>query len=330
MHKQTNFLFTESMENGLQVLQKHLATSEDPLSNKFMKALDKATSSLKADDFKEGVIQPSSKWGDERDHGSKNWLADRLRSLSLRDFDKLVRKYRLSPYDDMEDQIEELLSDFDEDDIDADLRRFGESKESAEDQASALKEGDSIKEAANPTEVRELLLYADNESKLYRQKQDIIKNILRKMKSGKYDPRLAPKLWMYWVDNAAKMYDKEMGSGVGKVDGIFSKQVRMAAAEQLAKDEYEMIQDGEYDWLKESIQEASLPGRMVKDYERRAEAERKHGGSVEINHRLPYVAVKMSNGDEYFFQEWEAEDLLDQVPDNISPEDYILAMAQGW
>jgi len=33
-------------------LLKGLATSDDPLSNKFMKALDKATSGLKKDDFK--------------------------------------------------------------------------------------------------------------------------------------------------------------------------------------------------------------------------------------------------------------------------------------
>lgn len=38
----------------------------------------------------------------------------------------------------------------------------------------------------------------------------------------------------------------------------------------------------------------------------------------------------MSDGSEYFFQGEEASDLLDEVPDNLAPEDYILAVAQGW
>lgn len=42
-----------SNEEQLKAVQllKGLATSEDPLSNKFMKALDKATSSMKVEDF---------------------------------------------------------------------------------------------------------------------------------------------------------------------------------------------------------------------------------------------------------------------------------------
>jgi len=54
------------------------------------------------------------------------------------------------------------------------------------------------------------------------------------------------------------------------------------------------------------------------------------GGSVDINHGLPCVAVKLSSGTEYFFQGEEASDLLDEVPDWIHEEDYILAVAQGW
>lgn len=76
--------------------------------------------------------------------------------------------------------------------------------------------------------------------------------------------------------------------------------------------------------------ESSLPPRMVKDYEMRAASERAAGGSVEIDYRLPTVAVELSDGSEFFFQESEASDLLDEVPDNIDEEDYILAVAQGW
>ena len=73
-----------------------------------------------------------------------------------------------------------------------------------------------------------------------------------------------------------------------------------------------------------------IPTRMVKSYEKRANAERKGGGSIEIDTKLPSVAVTMSDSSEYFFQEHEASDLLNDVPDNISPEDYILAIAQNW
>lgn len=73
-----------------------------------------------------------------------------------------------------------------------------------------------------------------------------------------------------------------------------------------------------------------LPGTILRDYIKKADAERKSGGSVEINYRLPYVAVTLSDGSEYFFQGEEASDLLDEVPDNISAEDYILFLAQGW
>lgn len=74
----------------------------------------------------------------------------------------------------------------------------------------------------------------------------------------------------------------------------------------------------------------SMSSRMVKDYEKRAKAERRAGGKIEINYRLSYVAVTMSDGSEYFFQGQEASELLDDVPDNINEEDFILAIAQGW
>ena len=78
------------------------------------------------------------------------------------------------------------------------------------------------------------------------------------------------------------------------------------------------------------IEESKLPARMVRDYEKRAAAERRGGGQIEINHRLPTVAVVTSSGEQFFFQEHEAQKLLDDVPENISAEDFILAQAQGW
>ena len=73
-----------------------------------------------------------------------------------------------------------------------------------------------------------------------------------------------------------------------------------------------------------------MNAEMIKQIEAAAEAERAAGGSVEIDPVLPTVAVTMSDGAEYFFQEWEASELLDQVPDEVAEEDYILWAAQGW
>jgi hypothetical protein len=74
----------------------------------------------------------------------------------------------------------------------------------------------------------------------------------------------------------------------------------------------------------------SFPDSLVKQFEQRARAERRGGGHTEINHRIPTVAIVLSNGDEFFFQESEAAALLDEVPDNLSEGDYLLATAQGW
>lgn len=74
----------------------------------------------------------------------------------------------------------------------------------------------------------------------------------------------------------------------------------------------------------------TIPPRMVKDYEDRAEAERRAGGSIEIDTRLPTVAITLSDGSEFFFQEREASDLLDTVPYNVNEEDFLLATAPNW
>lgn len=84
------------------------------------------------------------------------------------------------------------------------------------------------------------------------------------------------------------------------------------------------------DFGSDEEKDKSLPENMVKDYEERARSEREAGATIEINEHLPYIAIKMSDGSEYFFQDEEASMLLDEVPDNIRSEDFILAIAQGW
>ena len=90
-------------------------------------------------------------------------------------------------------------------------------------------------------EATELKLFIDNDANLYRQRLvPIVKNIQRKMMSGKYDHKKAPKLWKYLVDDCAKKYSKEF-PGVK-----FDRKVKDYVAQEYAdeyKDEIE-AQDG--------------------------------------------------------------------------------------
>lgn len=73
-----------------------------------------------------------------------------------------------------------------------------------------------------------------------------------------------------------------------------------------------------------------LPDWLVKQYEERAAAEREDGGGISINHDIPIIVVTLANGETWAFQEHEASALIDSTPDNLSPEDFILASAQNW
>ena len=90
---------------------------------------------------------------------------------------------------------------------------------------------------------RELDLHLENTSSLHNQKTSIIANVKRRMKSGKYDPKLAPKLWLYWVDAGAKSYVKELG---GSVQAQFPKKLREELAADLARQYAASIRGGEY------------------------------------------------------------------------------------
>lgn len=92
------------------------------------------------------------------------------------------------------------------------------------------------KDAGFVVDAGELILFAQNHEPLYNQFNSIIKNLLLKMLNGKYDSKLAAKLWQYWTDAAAKEYVKEIpGTPVIPVS------VRKAAAERLEKDEVGII-----------------------------------------------------------------------------------------
>lgn len=89
----------------------------------------------------------------------------------------------------------------------------------------------------------ELDLYAENTSELYNQFKSIVANVKKKIKSGRYDPVKAPKLWLYWYDAAAKRYVKEFG---GDVRRDFPLALRKQLAAERAVEEYKKIVGGEY------------------------------------------------------------------------------------
>ena len=81
-------------------------------------------------------------------------------------------------------------------------------------------------------EANELKLWIENDADLYRQRLvPIVKNIQKKMKSGKYDHKKAPKLWKYLVDDGAKKYAKEFPGFK------FDKKIKDHVAQEFA-DEY--------------------------------------------------------------------------------------------
>jgi len=73
----------------------------------------------------------------------------------------------------------------------------------------------------------ELELYADNTAELYNQKVAILENLKKRLAKGTYDKEKAIKLWMYWVDAAAKRYAKEFG---GTWSTLFSPTTRLEVA----------------------------------------------------------------------------------------------------
>lgn len=83
---------------------------------------------------------------------------------------------------------------------------------------------------------RELILFADNESSIYPQRVSIHKNLLKKIKAGKYSDTKAAKLWGYWFEAAAKSYARQMANPADW-SRIFSASTRRLAARTYASRE---------------------------------------------------------------------------------------------
>ena len=111
-----------------------------------------------------------------------------------------------------------------------------------------------IIEAPDSDAVNELDSYIMNNEDLYRRRfMPIIENLKRKIKRGIYDDKLAIKLWMYLVDDAAREYVKEFGTPDQDVKDMFPKETRLQVASKIADREKENIEQGEYDAPKGTV-----------------------------------------------------------------------------
>lgn len=102
---------------------------------------------------------------------------------------------------------------------------------------------------ADPHAAEELMLYLENDYELWmgNQKKSIEKNLAQKMKKGRYDSALAPKIWMYLADAAATKYIKDHGTPGDRIDSVFNKATRMQVADRLAKQFEGEVKTGEKD-----------------------------------------------------------------------------------
>ena len=98
-------------------------------------------------------------------------------------------------------------------------------------------------------EARELKIYIDNDSGLYKQRYiPILKNLSNKKKRNKFNKSLAVKVFMYLVDDGAKRYTREYG---GNPKNIFPKSIRTELAKEFV-DEFESIfKNKEHDFMEQ-------------------------------------------------------------------------------
>lgn len=70
--------------------------------------------------------------------------------------------------------------------------------------------------------------------------------------------------------------------------------------------------------------------QLIKDMAEASEAFYKHGGKIEINWGLPYIRILQTDGEEWFFQEHEAQQLIDEIDGDFIPEHYFIWTSREW
>ncbi len=101
----------------------------------------------------------------------------------------------------------------------------------------------------------DLILLVDNEIDLYKNRlMPMYENLTRKKLRGVYDPNLAPKLFRYVVDEAAKRWYERMVEWADDGKSIVhkpTKEVKQEAAEELARRFESSFENKEYDFMTE-------------------------------------------------------------------------------
>lgn len=101
-------------------------------------------------------------------------------------------------------------------------------------------------------DAEDIILLIDNERSFYDRKILAYQNLTKKMKRKVYDPALAYKLFLYITDDAAKYWYKKtvIWADDGKSTVVpVSKEVRVKAAKQMAKDFEDSFENKEYSFM---------------------------------------------------------------------------------
>ena len=111
-----------------------------------------------------------------------------------------------------------------------------------------IKLKDLLTEASLSEEMKELKLYIDNDSSLYRQRyMPILKNLSKKKKKGKYRKTLAQKAFMYLINDGAKRYVRSYG---GNHLDVFPKRQRKQLAKEYVEEFEQIYDDQEFDFMR--------------------------------------------------------------------------------
>ncbi|MEO7047753.1 MAG: hypothetical protein ABI091_20815 [Ferruginibacter sp.] len=74
---------------------------------------------------------------------------------------------------------------------------------------------------------------------------------------------------------------------------------------------------------------------IINAVEETCKSARDNGQSIEIDYNLPFVSIDNNNGESYFFEGQEADELINEarngkISDLCTIEDIILWQSQGW
>ena len=92
---------------------------------------------------------------------------------------------------------------------------------------------------------KEIVLFIENSAECERMLEPYLKNIYRKIKNKSYSHEMAPKLWMYYVDNCRKTQDFISQYGSWKVP----VSARREAAQYFSEYYYDEVVRGNYNNL---------------------------------------------------------------------------------